>query len=170
MIAARERADHYYKEFRATERSETRFVPGKQVRLFITAMVVVVFVLGVAFSYVNALAVNVGYQAERLNVEIARLDAERQSLRTAIDKLDTLPRVEVLAMTELGMVRPTPDNTLFVALGGGNGDSDLGAAPGKEQAMSVCAIPEDGSDTSEQRRVEAREPGILQAFLDFVAR
>lgn len=175
MIAAREKADHFCEEFQASAPIETRAVGERSVRLFLMAMVVAAFALGVAFSYANALAVTVGYQAEGLGAEIERLKTENQSLRTAVDKLDSLPRVEFLAVTQLGMVRPTPGDVKVVFIDGGKttgGTNTVVAAatiPGKGLLVNANTVSDLGPDESE-RQAEARESGVLQAFLDLVAR
>jgi cell division protein FtsL len=171
LIAVHERADYfYYEEMRRLQAPPPVVQPvrEKQIRLPLTALLVMAFILGAAFSYVNALAVSVGYQAESLRAEIAKLEQEKQSLRARIDKLDSLSRVEVVAITQLGMVRPTPDDVMFVAVNGAN-FADPDTAPVGEPAAVAGAVPNLGRDVAE-RPARTREQGILQAFLDFAAR
>jgi cell division protein FtsL len=131
--------------------------------------VVFAFVLAAAFSYANTYTMNVSYQAQKIEKNIGMLEAENQSLRTAINRLDSLPRVEMLAVTQLGMVRPTPNDMLFVAVG----DSGLTAFSGAadpEPTKPAYAVT--GSNPEERGLPGGKpsDPGILQAFLNLVVR
>jgi len=165
LIAARERAQPYYAAPQA-KAPVTRPVRERQARLYLTALLVTAFALAVACSYVNALAVTVGYQADALRSEIARLDTEKQNLQAAVDRLDSLPRMEALAVARLGMVRPTPDNVMFVAVGAGG----PAAAPTGGPAVVQEYAAADGGGREVEDRKSGPESGMLQAFLDLISR
>lgn len=169
MIVARERADYGLEEKRRTVPVQVGSGEDKRARLSLMAMVVVAFLLGAAFSYVNAQAMNVGYQTETLRKEIGRLEAENQSLKTAVYKLDSLSRVEALAVTQLGMVRPTPNDVLFVAIGG-PGPAAASDAAGLEPTKPAYVASGPAPEERGLPGGKMSDPGILQAFLDLVVR
>lgn len=168
MIAARERADHYYAAPQA-KTPVTRPIRERQVRLFLTALLLTTFALAVAFSYVNALTVTVGYQAEMLRQEIGRLNTEKQNLQAKLDRLDSLPRVEALAVHRLGMVRPTPGDVMFVAVGAAESGVTAAADQTETPATHEYAAADGGQQVSETRS-KRPESGVLQALLDLVVR
>jgi len=168
LIVARERTDYGLEEHRRTVPVEVRSSAEKRARLSLMVMVVIAFLLGAAFSYANTYAMNVSYQAESLKKDIAILEAENQSLKAAIDRLDSLPRVEILAVNQLGMIRPTPNDMLFVAIGDPGPAAVSGAVDPEPTKPAVASDP-----TPEERGLpegETSDPGILQAFLDLVIR
>lgn len=169
MIAVRERAERFGTETHRprTEQPATRPFRERQVRLPLTALLVAAFVLAAAFGYVNALAVTVGYRAEALRLELAELERERQSLSARIDKLDSLSRVELVAVNHLGMVRPTPDDVLYVALAP---TPVADPSPAAREASVAADGTAAGRNGGSRELADARETGLFRAFLDFVAR
>lgn len=119
MIVAQEKPNYSYVEQPTqTQIRWSRPQPGmgRRTRILLTALVVGTFVLGVALNLYCARVVQLGYKAAMLKAEIARLEAENQNLEVAIGRLDSLERVEAAAVTQLGMVQPSKENVLFVAV------------------------------------------------------
>lgn len=163
MIVAREAADYGLEAHRRGVPVQVRSGAGKKARFSLMGMVVFAFVLAAAFSYANTYTMNVSYQAQKIEKNIGMLEAENTSLRMAIDRLDSLPRVEMLAVTQLGMVRPTPNDVLFVAVGD---SGPAGAtAPGPAYAVTGSNLEERGLPGG-----KPSDPGMLHAFLNLVVR
>lgn len=173
MIAVRERADRFHEEIHRSPAHEPvgrPVVRERQVRLPLIALLVTAFVMAAAFGYANALAVNVGYQAEVLRAEIAELEQERQSLSARLDKLDTLSRVELVAVTELGMVHPSPENVMYVAVNPSGAGTTLVDADGPDAPMEPAGPIARHSGEPAGEPAETEGPGIIQAFLELVSR
>ncbi len=169
MIVAREVADYGLEAHRRSVPVQVRSGAGKKARFSLMVMVVFAFVLAAAFSYANTYTMNVSYQAQKIETNIGMLEAENMNLRMAIDRLDSLPRVEMLAVTQLGMVRPTPNDMLFVAVGD-SGPAAVSGAAAPEPAKPAYAVT--GSNPEERGLPGGKpsDPGILHAFLNLVVR
>lgn len=168
MIAAREKENYSYGQPQLIRPVITRNADEKSVRLYLMSLVVAAFLLGALFSYVNALMVNVGYRTETMRLEMRKLQAENQSLEAAIEKLGSLSRVEAVAVTQLGMVRPTLDNVMFVAIGGEKASNPSESEAGR--ASSAVAGPADLDAVPAALPAADDDTGILKAFLALVTR
>ncbi len=117
MIVAQEKPNYSYVEQPAQVRwSRPQPRMERRTRILLTVLVVGTFALGVALNLYCARVVQLGYKTAALKAEIARLEAENQNLEVAIGRLDSLERIEVAAVTQLGMVHPSQDNVMFVAV------------------------------------------------------
>ncbi len=132
-------------------------------RLPCFVLLVSVFLLCLALIYVNALTVSVGYQAEALRMQLTDLEQERQYLRSGLERVASLERVERVAVSELGMVRPTREDVIYVAVDLDRFNKQLVPEEGVVQA-------EQNANGAESLQVQVRENAVVQAFLDFVVR
>lgn len=168
MIVAQEKPNYTYAEqpVPAPPPRERRR-PDDDRRWYAAMTVLVLFslALGIGVNFYSVQIVKVGYNLTALKQEIARLDAENQNLEAALGRLDSLERVERVAVTKLGMVAPSERNVMYVAL---NQPVDK---PSKEKTAGAQAAP--GTPAARGLALNdtprEREPGGLwQAFLRVV--
>jgi len=86
-------------------RSKTRPLPRRQ-QLILAGLALLVFCAGVFIVFFYAQMVITGYQIHKLQREAASLDMQVRDLSTELARLSSLERVEMVATTRLGMVRP----------------------------------------------------------------
>lgn len=173
MIAAQEKPNYGYSfpvgeapaaargpEPRGRVRSERR------ARVVLTALILSVFALGIVYVLFNAFTTNIGYRLENLKRQVTELDAENQTLEMLVGKLDTLTRVETLAVTDLGMVAPTEEDTLVIAIA----DPSALQMPVSRVSPAGTAAADDDRAPPEAETGAPSDPGLLEVLLGFICR
>lgn len=170
MIAAQEKPDYgYYQLPEMPERlqdypADPAPQPGarceRRARLVITALLLSVFALGIVYVLVNAFTTNIGYRLENVKHQVAALQAENQSLEVLVGRQDSLARIEAVAIAELGMVAPTEENTLQVAIG------TPAAAPAAETGTPGATAPNPPPAGAEI--AHRADPSLLEVLLGFI--
>lgn len=121
-----------------------RTKPKLKPRFFKLLYVVTVVSLFCGGLYFCSLVMGVatkGYEITKLKEEISALETANERLRLEIAELDSLERIEMLALNELGMVQPGVDD--FVLLPG----MDNLEEPEYERELEV-ALSEEGEPLS----------------------
>jgi len=90
---------------RRERRNKTRHLPRRQ-QLVLAGLALLVFCAGVFIVFFYAQMVITGYQIHKLQREAASLDMQVRDLSVDLARLSSLERVEMVATTRLGMVRP----------------------------------------------------------------
>jgi len=90
---------------RREQRNKTRSLPRRQ-QLILAGLALLVFCAGVFIVFFYAQMVITGYQIHKLQSDAASLDMQVRDLSTELARLSSLERVEMVATTKLGMVRP----------------------------------------------------------------
>jgi len=89
--------------------------PARQVRksllssrqkVVIVGLVLSVFISGIFVVFLYAQMVSTGYQIYKLRMQTASLDMQVKDLSEELERLSSLDRIEMVATTKLGMVRP----------------------------------------------------------------
>lgn len=163
MIVAQERYEHYSlpEEDRPIARRPQRSSLPRKGQIALTGLVCVIFCTGILIAYYYTQVLMTGYKIYRLEKELAVLQQETNQLNEQILGLTSLERVEQIATTRLGMVRPDSKSVVLVKadLGGGTGladadrESPAGAESGREQ----------GESPQKENRSK-----VLQAFVNLV--
>lgn len=125
-------------------RTKPRFKP----RFFKFLYVAIVFSLFCGGLYFCSLAMGVatkGYEITKLKSEINALEAANERLRLEIAELNSLERIEMLALNELGMVQPDVDD--YVLLPGAYYPEQPEEQPEDEQELAI-AVSEEGEHFS----------------------
>lgn len=167
MIAAQEKPNYAYSEVPAYEgppEPRERVQSERRARMVLTALLLSAFVLGIVYVLFNAFTTNVGYRLENLKREVAAIDAENQSLEMLINKHDSLVRIEALAVAELGMVAPTEENTLTVAI------TDPSVLWQPDNSEPPTATAAEGERLVADAAVRDKsDPSLLEALLSFIS-
>ncbi len=91
---------------------------SKNHRLVLIGLVLAGFLVGVSITVYCSQIITLGYQITSLEKELALLRIENHSLDEEIKRMNSLERVEFLAVNKLGMVRPDENNILVVTVAG----------------------------------------------------
>ncbi len=94
-----------------------RFIQKSPV-LALSGLILVCFLAGVLITCYFSQVLTLGYQITKLESELALLRVENNSLDEEVHRLNSLERVEYLAVNKLGMVKPANNNILVVAVAG----------------------------------------------------
>jgi cell division protein FtsL len=121
-------------------------------------VIVLVFALGIIISIFYSRVLITGYQITRLQEELAEMEKETRSLAEEVSRLSSLERVEVVATTRLGMVKPGEDQVLLVKA---TGDS-------RERQQESRPATKPGPGGEERPRNAGEHHWILQALTDLV--
>ncbi|MDK2887690.1 MAG: hypothetical protein PWP72_568 [Thermoanaerobacter sp.] len=126
--------------------------------LALALVIVLVFALGIIISIFYSRVLITGYQITRLQEELAEMEKETRSLAEEVSRLSSLERVEVVATTRLGMVKPGEDQVLLVKA---TGDS-------RERQQESRPATKPGPGGEERPRNAGEHHWILQALTDLV--
>lgn len=83
-------------------------------RLAMTGLVLLIFILGISVVFFYAQIVNVGYQVSKIKKEINDLDIQTRDMNEDVARFSSLERVEEVATTKLGMIKPDTNQTILV--------------------------------------------------------
>lgn len=79
-----------------------------------TAMICIVFVLGIVTIYNYSLIIDKKQKINELNMEIEKLSKDIEKYSVALDSLKSSNDIEFIAKSKLGMDYPTRDQTVFM--------------------------------------------------------
>ncbi|KUK65733.1 MAG: Cell division protein FtsL [Desulfotomaculum sp. 46_80] len=79
---------------------------SRRQKLIIAGLVLSVFISGIFVVFLYAQMVSTGYQIYKLRMQTASLDMQVKDLSEELERLSSLDRIEMVATTKLGMVRP----------------------------------------------------------------
>lgn len=108
MVAVQEQSKYASlpeRENKPARQSSNEPLPRRQ-KLVIAGLVLSVFVSGIFVVFLYAQMVSTGYQIYKLRMQTASLDMQVKDLSEELDRLSSLSRIEMVATTKLGMVRP----------------------------------------------------------------
>ncbi|MFA4885570.1 MAG: septum formation initiator family protein [Desulfotomaculaceae bacterium] len=122
-----------------------RFVQKSPV-LGLSGLVLVCFLAGVLITYYFSQVLGLGYQITKLETQLALLRVENNSLDEEVHRLNSLERVEYLAVNKLGMVKPADNNILVVAVAGRSQSTmTADAASAKTQVADISPAGQEKS-------------------------
>lgn len=136
-------------------------------KAIVTCCILALFVTGVTVAYYYSQIAALGYEISKLQNELSKLQAEQEYLETQANQLMSLQRIEAIATTKLGMVKPdTGDVVLVAALPKDPQEKSPKAAnPEKSQAVPTKAVGErDNGD-----KIEKEKNPVIEAFVDLVS-
>lgn len=138
MVVAQEKP--YYTSLpRKTRRLQKRPVVhliSRRERLVLTGLVLLSFCAAILVVYFYAQVLIAGYQLNKLKKELNELDIKTQALSENISRLSSLERVERVATTKLGMVKP--DTGQMVLVKAGPAENPAGAREQEERAEALA--------------------------------
>lgn len=138
-------------------------IKPRVLKLTMVAVVGVSFCCSLYFSSLAAGVMTKGYAINNLKSEIEALETANERLRLEIARMDSLERVEALALAELGMKKPGVADYLLLPMNESwsiEGDVDLAIGLAvKEQEVSP--LPED-----ERPIFQKKANVLLSAALD----
>ncbi len=162
MVVAQEQP--YYtslpkKSLRARKRTRVYRLPRRE-RLVLTGLVLLAFCAAILIVYFSAQVLIAGYQLNKLKKEINDLNIQTQAMTEDLARLTSLERVEKVATTKMGMIKPDTSRMILVKTGPpvpDPGQVSLEDGPGEDSGQAPAAV--------------AQEKGnwIIRAFARLVA-
>ncbi len=127
-------------------------------RLVLTVLVLLIFALGILISIFYSLILITGYQITRMQKELAELEIQTRGLAEEVSRLSSLERVEAVATTRLGMVKPDERQVVLVQAANGAQDPPPESKP----------VEKPRADDTGKGRAPKGQHWILQALTDLV--
>lgn len=158
MVVAQEKP--YYsslpkKNRQTRKRPRVHYVPRRE-RLVLTGLVLLVFCAAILFVYSSAQVIIAGYQLNKMKKEVNDLHIQTQAMNENIARLSSLERVEKVAVTKLGMVKPDTSQMILVK-----------ATPPGPDARQHLSPEESGEAPAALAR--GKDNWIIRAFVRLVA-
>ncbi len=144
MIVAPQRNDYHesYEQQPAPTR-RTKRQPKRKfgVKTLVVGVVLSGFIFGMVLTFYHLYSVRLGYQVVALQNEIATMKKENAYLELEVARLKSLDRIEQVATTRLGMVKPQDVEMLRVAHGQPGISTKGAATPAGSQVASNSDQP-----------------------------
>lgn len=173
MSVAQEKFSYHLPEERElTKEQPRRSLSRRAVRrgkIMLTGCILSMFIMGVAVAYYYSQVSAVGYQIGQLQKELTDLQTEQDYLESQANQLLSLQRIEAIATTKLGMVKPDPKEVVLVAALPKN------PQPTTKNQEQLQKTQNDAVATSGPEQDNADKPGtkkspVIEAFVDLVDR
>ena len=160
MVVAQERYNHYSlpeEDSRVIRRPKPSRLPQKG-KLALIGLVFLTFSTGMLIAFYYSQVLVTGYKTYSLGKELATISQETVSLEQEVDRLNSLDRIEQVATTKLGMVKPGVKDVVVVR-------ADLTGKSGGTALVGKGAPPSGpkGEKVVKASQGEGRS-GIVQAF------
>lgn len=140
MILAKEKSN-YYDQHDYSPRPRKRVRKVKKVKKNHKAVyvfvVLVAFLMGIFFTARYAQVAMQGYKINQLKEHLAAIQADNQRLQMEANRLASLDRIEKIAMSDLGMVKP--EGVQFVAVENVNSLNNTPVEP-ENRAIKTAAV------------------------------
>lgn len=119
MILARERFDYYEQPLQIDRGRKTKKVMRFKLRTraLYAGIILLAFFLGLGLTWRYAQVTTTGYEIVRMKKDLKAMELENQQLQMQMKNLQSLQRIETVAVNKLGMVKPDPEaGVQFVAI------------------------------------------------------
>ncbi|AEF95184.1 Septum formation initiator [Desulfotomaculum nigrificans CO-1-SRB] len=172
MSVAQEKFNYTLPEEQTFERSGARRRLSRQTivrgKLLLTGSIFTLFLTGVAIAYYFAQIANVGYQISRLQNELDELQAEHEYLESQTNQLMSLQRIEAIATTKLGMVKPNTKEVVLVPALPANPQGEK--KPTKTDRSQASSINQQAPKEDNQSGIKQPGSPVIGAFAELVNR
>ncbi|OAT81815.1 cell division protein FtsL [Desulfotomaculum copahuensis] len=142
MIVAREQPYHQSppgEKRRPVPDPRPNTLPRRR-QLALTGLVLLAFLTGIAVCYLHAQIMTTGCQIVSLQKNLGDLNVETRELSEQVAGLSSLQRIEQVATTRLGMVKPDNKNVVLVQATPQPSGS-AAAAPSRTKPAGVVRVP-----------------------------
>lgn len=109
-------------------------------QLALTGLVLLAFITGIAICYLHAQIMTTGCQIVGLQKNLGDLNVETRELSEQVAGLSSLQRIEQVATTRLGMVKPDNKNVVLVE-STPQPSGGTAVAPSRPQPVNVARVP-----------------------------
>ncbi len=137
-------------------------------KILVTGCILALFITGLTIAYYYAQVAAVGYQISQLQNELANLQAEQEYLESQANQLLSLQRIEAIATTKLGMVKPNPKEVVLVAALPKSPQEGQNSPTNQPKPQGAHEHTVGDKDNHEQR--ENGKSPIIEALMDLVNR
>ncbi|MGI6066989.1 MAG: septum formation initiator family protein [Bacillota bacterium] len=116
-LSQEDRYQQYENNRQSSFRSKRRVKKCAAVeKLVITGCVILALAVGLLFTATQAMVTERSAKITQIKTEITDLQNANERLKLEIARLKSLDRIEMIAMTELGMVQPELSSIQFIAV------------------------------------------------------
>lgn len=171
MIVAQKRSYHYslpQESRQPARRPRRKKMPGSW-RLALIGLILLGFCTAIMVAFFYAQMLTTGYHIYRVEKDLAALNQETQDLNEHIARLSSLERVETVATTKLGMVKPDNHNVVLVKADvdkAESKESNLASASNGSEARPESTAP--AQHASAGGKAQSERNWVIQAFTDLV--
>lgn len=159
MILARERSDYLEQPLHVRRSSGTQKVMRfkNRTKVLYAGIFLVAFLLGLGLTWRYVQVTATGYEIVRMKKELKAVADQNQELQMRIENLQSLQRIETVAVTKLGMIKPDAQAGVeFVAIEADKGSTTLPGMPANNAAPAQVGKNEDSAN-------------IIRAFTNLVS-
>ncbi|AEG61559.1 cell division protein FtsL [Desulforamulus ruminis DSM 2154] len=174
MSVAQEKFNYLLPEEQPRQVSQPRRALSKRAirkgKVLLTGCILSVFMVGVVIAYYYAQVATLGYQVAQLQNSLNQLQSEQEDLESQANQLKSLERVEAIATTKLGMVKPNSSEVVLVTALSEDPQKKLEAKQGVNPAE-----PPENHEAPVQKEDKLSKAGetkspVIEAFVDMVNR
>lgn len=173
MSVAQEKFSYQFPEEQHIEKQQPRRQLSRRAirrgKIVLTGCILSLFIVGVAVAYYFAQVAAVGYQLSQLQSELTKLQTEQDYLESQANQLLSLQRIEAIATTELGMVKPDPSDVVLVAALPKTTQEQKESQVQQKQEQANRAIADVPEKDNHDKVVTEKSP-VIEAFVDLVDR
>ncbi|ABO49207.1 cell division protein FtsL [Desulforamulus reducens MI-1] len=170
MSVAQEKFSYAVSEEKLYEKRKTRRELSKRAlrrgKVLVTCCILAMFATGVAIAYYYSQVSTLGYQISQLQKDLSKLQAEQEYLESQANQLMSLQRIEAIATTKLGMVKPNSDEVVLVAAL----PKELKQKAKEETNLEKPQLSQESTASEKdnlEKTVAAKSP-VIEAFVDLV--
>lgn len=140
-----------------------------QEKVVLIALMASFFAIALIIAYYYTQLTIIGYQISQLEKDLSLIKAEEQSLEADINHLSSLDRIEKIATTKLGMIRPPQDEVIIVE------DNKQSTIVGQASSLSDSHQPSNTGQKKEKSFVHLyqsheKKNQIIQVFTELMER
>lgn len=158
MILARERFDYYEQPLRVNQAHRTKKVMRfkGRTKVLYAGIFLLAFLLGLGLTWRYVQVTTTGYEIVRMKKDLKAMEVENQQLQVQVENLQSLVRIESVAVNKLGMIKPDPKaGVRFVAI-------ESNKSTGTPPAAGQTGVRKGTAESSDSMN-------IIKAFTELVA-
>ncbi|GAB6181882.1 hypothetical protein JCM14036_32010 [Desulfotomaculum defluvii] len=157
--------ERQYEQKRAGKEFSKRAI--RRGKAIVTCCILALFVTGITVAYYYSQVAVLGYEISKLQNELSKLQAEQDYLETQANQLMSLQRIEAIATTKLGMVKPDTGEVVLVAALPKDTDAKTTKATNPEKPQTVPTNNVGEKDNGDE--VKKGKSPVIEAFVDLVS-
>lgn len=164
MILARERFEYFEQPLQVNHPRRTKKVRRfkGRTRVLYTGIFLLAFLLGLGLTMRYVQVTTTGYEIVRMKKDMKAMEEDNQQLQMKVENMQSLVRIESVAVNKLGMIKPDPEaGVRFVPI---EANENAGLAVRAEQTGARSR-----TEVRTQIAGSSDSTNIIKAFTELVA-